>query len=463
MDKYDLIIIGGGSAGLVAAETSLLFKKKVAIVAIDKLGGDCLWSGCVPSKALLLVAKQQHLKGEKDPQKAYTIAKDQIKKSWEKIQSGHENPEWYQAKGIDVYLDGASFIDDHTVQVGAKQLKAKYFLIATGSRATVMPIPGIESIDYLTNENIFTLKKVPESIVIIGGGPIGCEIAQAMNHLGVKVTIIQHGNRLLSKDEPEASESILKQFTNEGIKVLFGTETNAVRKSDNGIALVVSTANDTKTLHVESLLLAAGRQPNVENLGLDIVGITYDKHGIKHNKQLQTNKNNIYVAGDVAGDYQFTHYAGVQAAAAIRNMFLPVKASFTPFPVSWCTFTTPEVAHTGISEAEAIEKKQEYRVISFPYNHIDRAVVEAVYEGFIKILVKPDNTVIGATVVGESAGEMIHELALAIHKKMKTDDLLSLMHVYPTYNSGIQQALFVDLLSQDSLKLKIGRLLAKLT
>lgn len=460
---YDLVIIGGGSAGLVAAETSLLFKKKVAIVAIDRLGGDCLWSGCVPSKTLLHTAKEQKLNKESDMQSAYNTAKKHIQKAWDTIQHDHENPEWYKAKGIDVYLDRAEFIDDHTVQVGSKQIHAKYFLIATGSRALRIPIPGIEEVEYLTNESIFTLKKAPESLIVVGGGPIGCELGQAFAYLGSKVSIIQHGDRLIPNDDNEASTLLIEQFKRDGITTFFKTETNAVRKTPNGITLEVTTNDKKNLLSASSLLLAVGRQPNIENLGLDTIGIKYNKRGISHNEKLQTNKSHIYVAGDVAGDFQFTHFAGVQAATAVRNMFLPFKSSFVSHPVSWCTFTTPEIAHTGFTEQDVINKGIKYRIINLPFNSIDRAITAGDKNGLIKIIVKNDDTIIGATIVGERAGEIIHELALAVHKKMHTNDLLSLMHIYPTYSMGIQQALFADLLKGESFQIKAARLLSKLT
>jgi pyruvate/2-oxoglutarate dehydrogenase complex dihydrolipoamide dehydrogenase (E3) component len=464
MNIYDLIIIGGGSAGLIAAETSLLFKKKVAIVTMDRLGGDCLWSGCIPSKALLHNSQTQRHNPGRDLQTAYATAKTDIKHAWDKIQNDHENPEWYKKKGINVYLDKAVFTDEHTIQSGEQTLQAKYFLIATGSRAMTIPLPGLDQVAYLTNENIFTMEKAPESLLVIGGGPIGCELGQAMQNLGSKVTIIQRSEKLIPKDDPEASALLQKRLLADGITLLFNTETTNVQKTaTGGISLDIVHAEKKQTLNAEAILVAVGRQPNVENLGLENIGVAYDKHGIKHNDKLQTNKKHIYVAGDVAGNYQFTHYAGVQAAAAVRNIFLPFKTAFAPQPLSWCTFTTPEIAHTGLTEQDALEQNITFRTITYSYDNIDRNIVSGQEEGLIKILVKSDNTLIGATIIGNRAGETIHELALAIHRKLKTTDLLNLMHIYPTYSMGIQQALFKDFMEHDSFQTKAARILAKFT
>jgi pyruvate/2-oxoglutarate dehydrogenase complex dihydrolipoamide dehydrogenase (E3) component len=459
---YDLIIIGGGSAGLSAADTSLIFGKKVAMVAIDRLGGDCLWTGCVPSKALLHSARENRNKDIKDPQKLYDLARRDIDFAWDKIQKDHDNPKWYQDKGIDVYLERAEFVDPHTVKIGEKNISAKYFLIATGSRALKLPVPGIEEVEYLTNEDLFTLKKVPKSLIIMGGGPIGCEMGQAFTHLGVKVSIVQKGDRLIPKDEIEASDVLTKKFKSEGIEVFFNSETIKVGENKGVITLSIKQDGKEFDLKAEGLLMAVGRQPVLEKLGLEKIGVSFNEKGISHNPKLQTNLSHIYVSGDIAGDYQFTHFAGYQAAVAVRNIFLPIRTDFKVDPISWCTFTDPEISHTGLSEIEAKKENLKFRIIMHKFEHIDRAVSEGEIEGFIKIIVGKSNKILGATIVGQRAGEMIHELALAVKEKMSTDQLLGLMHIYPTYSLGIQQALFNDFLKSDTKKIKLARLLSKL-
>lgn len=461
---YDLIIIGGGSAGLTAAETALLFKKKVAIIAIDRLGGDCLWTGCVPTKTLLHVASQTHHWPKKDPQKAYTLAKEEITRAQTTIQTQHDNPHFYEEKGIDVILGKATFINHHTISINKKAVTAKYFLVATGSRPAIPPTPGLEKDMYITNEDIYSLKTFPESFAILGGGPIGCEIALALARFGAKVTLIHRNTRLLPKDEEEASALLFDRFTHhENIDVLLQTTIKETNKTKNGIELMLSVNEKEKILHVEKLLIATGRTPNLEELHLDEIGVATTKRGIWHNDKLQTTIPHIFVAGDVAGDYQFTHFAAFQAAAAIRNIFVPLKKSFLPKVMPWVTYTDPEVAHAGAVENELKEKGINYRVIHFPYNQIDRAITAKKQHGFIKILVNKQNKILGTTVVGNRAGEVIHELILAINCDIPVDKLLTFIHAYPTYNMGLQQAVLEDFYKQDSLTVKLGRLLSKFT
>lgn len=451
MQNYDLIIIGGGSAGMSAGEFASLFPKRVAIVS-ENIGGECLYTGCVPSKALISAAK----KGL-----AFKEAMEQIKSSISTIEQGHDNAEFFRKRGIEVFLGKAEFLDKHILRVGTQTLKSKYFLISTGSKPLKIPIEGLNQIDFLTNENVFELKVLPKTITIVGGGPIGCELAQAFSNLGSKVTLIQRGDRLLPKDEPDASDLILKIFKDKGITVLLNTETKKVKKIEDQVELTVSVKSQTKRIVSEKLLLAVGRSPNLEGLGLDKIGLALSRQGIEHSANLQTNLPHIFVAGDIAGDYQFTHFAGVQATAAVRNIFIPIQSSFSPKVVPWCTFTDPEIAHAGLLEQEAKDKKLDFRVINFPIEKADRAVTEKSTDGFIKLLIGKDNKILGATIASERAGEMIHEIILAMENNIPISKILSMIHIYPTFSSGIQQALFEDFQKSGSPQLYLGKFLSK--
>ncbi|MBI1863210.1 FAD-dependent oxidoreductase [Candidatus Microgenomates bacterium] len=455
MKSYDLVILGGGSAGLVAAETAHLFRKKTAIVAAGKLGGDSLWYGCIPSKALLHSSRHGQSLAE---------VQAQIRKAQKMIVDHHENPDYFRKKGIDVFLSPAEFATAHTLKVGDEIIAGKYILIATGSRPAVPPIDGLTETPFLTNEDVFDLKTLPKKIIVLGGGPIGCELAQAFQHLGSEVHLIQRNKRLLPKEEPEASELILNRFKKQGIHVYLSSTTETVKKTPQGGAeITLQHEGKTKTVSADSVLVAIGRKPNIYHLGLDKLNIRTTDYGVWHNHKLQTNMRHIYVAGDAAGDYLFTHWAGIQAATAVRNMFLPIKKSFAPKVLSWVTFTNPEIAHAGPTEEEIQKRKLKYTTVMINYDQIDRAVAEGHTDGFIKMFVGQNGRIIGAQIVGYRAGEMIHEIILAMECDIHVKRLVGIIHAYPTYSSGIQQALFSSIEKTAASSVAVGRFLSKLT
>lgn len=455
MKSYDLAIIGGGSAGLVAAETAHLFRKKTALIAIDKLGGDSLWFGCIPSKALL--HSSRHGRSLKE-------VEEQIKTAQKSIVDNHENPEYFKKKGIDVYLSAAEFIDPHTLSVGGETIYAKNILIATGSKPAIPPIVGLAETPHLTNEDVYSLSKIPKKIVVLGGGPIGCELAQALGHLGSEVHLVQRNKRLLPKEEPDASDLILKRFKKQGIHVYLESTTERVERSGkNDVTVTVRHDGGTKKITADSVLVAIGRTPRIVGLGVDRIGLRITERGIEHNHKLQTNFRHIYVAGDVAGDYLFTHWAGIQAATAVRNMFLPIKETFAPRVLSWVTFTNPEIAHAGPTEEEIIKSGMKYRTVKINYDEIDRAVAEGHTDGFIKMFIGHNGRIISAQIAGYRAGELIHEIVLAMECGIHVKRLSGIIHAYPTYSSGIQQALFSSLEQTASGSLRVNRLLSKLT
>lgn len=458
-NHYDLIIIGGGSAGLTAAETAVVFGKKIALVA-KRIGGDCLWTGCVPSKAMIAAAKEAHLKNL-DKEAGWELVQSRIERTVSTIVTEHDNAEFYRKLGITVFETRATFIGPRTIEVAGEQLTAKKFLICTGSRARVPDIAGLSEVPHLTNENLFELKKLPASITIIGGGPIGCELGQAMQRLGVAVSIVQGGARLMEKDEPTASQVVLEALREDGVSVMLSAKVMRVEKTDSGVKTIVQQDSVERVIESETILLAAGRQPNIEGLNLEKARVLYTARGITHNKHLKTSNAHIYVAGDVAGDYQFTHYASTQAGTAVQNLLFPIfKATVTDL-VPWCTFTSPEVAHTGHTVATAEARGISHEVIEFPLDHVDRALAEDKTRGSIQLLVGKGDRIIGATIVSEHAGDMIQELTLAINQQLTVENLLKVIHVYPTYSSGIQQALFYRFLKSDAPLVRLGKFVAK--
>lgn len=449
----DLIIVGGGSAGLSAAETGALFRKKIVLISEKRLGGDCLWTGCVPSKVLLHAA---------DRKLSWTKTRAEIDRARNHIQEHHDNPGFYEAKGIQVILEKAKLLDQHTILAKDQKLTTKNILIATGSSAFVPPISGLDKVHFQTNETIFDLEEQPKSLIIIGGGPIGCELAQAFRKLGSTVHLIQRNERLIPKDEPEASQILLKQFEQDGINVYLKADTKSVKQTKSGIELEISQNNEVQTISGDTLLVAIGRVPNIQNLGLEDVGVKTNKSRIEVNLKLQTSVPNIYAAGDVAGTYQFTHFAGFQGAHAVQNMFLPFKRKFEPAVIPWVTFTNPEIAHVGKTAEELTASRTKFRAIFFEFDEVDRAVADGETNGFIKLYIS-SNLILGATIVCPRAGELIHEVALAISNNIPINKIIGTIHAYPTYSSGIQQALLEDFRNSNTGTLKFGRLLSKLT
>ncbi|HEY9782630.1 MAG TPA: FAD-dependent oxidoreductase, partial [Leptolyngbyaceae cyanobacterium] len=412
--EYDLVVIGGGSAGLLAAGVAAALKAKVALIERDRLGGDCLWYGCVPSKSLIHASRVAYdVKHAdrfgiycKDPEIDFAKAIGHVQGVISTIQP-HDSPERFEGLGVEVIFGSGKFIDRKTFEVNNRQLKARAFIIATGSRPAKLPIPGLESAGYITNEEVFSITERPESLAIIGGGPIGCELGQAFSRLGTKVTIIASRDRLLPKEDPEAVEVIHQQFTSEGIRFLLNTKAEKVEVVDDKKYIWAG----GEKIVADEILVAAGRQPNVETLNLDAAGVKMGKKGIEVNNKLQTSNPRIYACGDVIGGYQFTHVAGYQANVALKNaLFLPIfKAEDRVIP--WATFTDPELARVGLTEQEARERYgNDIYIIKQEFAEVDRAQAEAATAGFAKIIVRRNGEILGAHMVGAAAGELIHEI-----------------------------------------------------
>jgi pyruvate/2-oxoglutarate dehydrogenase complex dihydrolipoamide dehydrogenase (E3) component len=443
---YDLVIIGGGSAGLTAAGFAVQLGRKVALVENHRIGGDCTWTGCVPSKALLKVAQVAHQMrnaaryglGPAEPAVDLKAVMAHVRSAVDEVYRS-ESPETLRADGIEVFLGQARFRDANTLEAGDGdvRLDARRFLIVTGARPFIPPVPGLDEVGYLTYETIWDLEELPEHLIVVGGGPVGCELAQAFCRLGARVTLLEAAPRILLQDDPEAADLVAQRLTEDGVDLRLGSAVQQVWRSSDGIHVGL----DEAEVVGDALLLSVGRQPNVSALELEKAGVAYTAKGIQVDRYLHTTQQHIYAAGDCVGGYQFTHYAAWQGFMAVRNAFLPGATRGVLDRVPWATFTDPEVAHVGLTEGQAREKFGEgVMVCRWPMDRVDRAIAEGNTSGFVKLVHRSNGTVLGATIVAARAGEMIHEWSLAIDRGLKLGDLANSIHIYPTYSTSNMQA-----------------------
>src|SRR6516225_1374139 len=438
--EFDLVIVGAGSGGLTAAGFAAQLGAKVALVEKNRIGGDCTWTGCVPSKALLKAAKvAREIRAASrfgisanTPIVEMAKVRDFLRQAIEQVYQ-FESPEELQKRGIEVMQGAGRFIDAQTIQVGEQLVRGRAFLITTGAHPRIPSIDGLRDVPFLTYEQIFDNDRLPRSMIVIGGGPIGMEMAQAYRRLGADVSLV--ADRLLPKDEPEAREVMRHVFEREGIRFVWGRARSARKQNDEIVVAI-----DGEQVRGDLLLIASGRQPAVADLDLGKAGVAYSEKGIPVDARLRTNVKHVYAAGDVTGGYQFTHFAGWQAFQATRNALLPGSSSGTTDLVPWVTFTDPEVAHVGITEEQARSKFHEnIGVFRWDMSHTDRAICEDDREGFIKVITEKDGRLLGATVVNARAGEAITEFIVAMKHGLKVSDLAGAIHAYPTYSTPVQQ------------------------
>ena len=436
----DICVIGAGSAGLSVAAAAAQFGQKVVLIEKAEMGGDCLNTGCVPSKALIAAGKAAQTFrasakfgiAKMEPIVDFARVNDHVHDVIAAIEP-NDSQERFEKLGCRVIRAAARFIDEQTVEAGDERITARRFVIATGSRAAAPPIQGLDRTPYFTNETIFANTELPAHLLIIGGGPIGLEMAQAHRRLGSQVTVIE-ALKPLAKDDPELTAVVLSALEAEGIEILAETAVISAAKSERGVVLEVSMGGETRRIAGSHLLVATGRTPNIEDLGLETAGIEYTKRGVKIDDSLRTTNRKVYAIGDVAGGLQFTHVAGYHAGLVIKNALfrLPVKASAAPIP--WVTFTDPELAHVGLTEAEARKQHGDaVQVLTWPVHENDRAQADRRTEGLIKILAGRGGRILGAGIVAANAGELLAPWSLAITNRLKLKSFVDTVFAYPTY------------------------------
>jgi len=448
-NDFDLVVLGGGAAGLVAATGAASLGAKTALIEKSKLGGDCTWYGCIPSKALLKSAggfaqlkrlKDLGIEARGDIQYNPSPVMSHVRQVIKTI-STHHPPEVFEKRGIKVLFGDAKFIDHKTVELNGSNISAKRFIICTGSHPLVPPIEGLRDIDYLTNENIFDLKDLPKSLIVLGGGPIGIELSQAFSRLGVEVFIVEMLDRILFREDEEAASVLTGDLIKEGVKIHTGKKAVKFSKSGGLIAVTVEDKNKNQSvINAEKVLVAVGRAPNLEGLDLEKAGVRYSKKGIETDKKLRTSANNIYACGDVVGPYQFSHMAEYQAVIAVGNALFPFKRRVDYSAVPWCTFTEPELAHVGLTEEEAKAEYKDIKIYRSSYSGNDRAVTDLEEQGFAKVICDKKGYILGAHIVGAGAGELIHEYVLAKSSKLKIGSLSSAIHIYPTLAQVVKRS-----------------------
>ncbi|MEM7145162.1 MAG: mercuric reductase [Verrucomicrobiota bacterium] len=447
-DKYNLVVLGGGTAGLVSAAGAAGLGAKVALVERNLLGGDCLNVGCVPSKTLLAAAhaltdvKRAAAFGVRVPEGVsvdFPAVMERVRKLRADI-SQNDSAKRFSNLGVDVFLGDARFTGRSTVEVDGATLRFKKAVIATGGRAAAPPIPGIDQIEYLTNENLFNLTELPKTLGIIGAGPIGCEMAQAFARLGSEVTIVEAMPDILTREDQDAAQIIRDALVKDGIEIITSAENLKLSKQSNGaVQISVQSGEETRELTVEKLLVSVGRTPNIDGLELDVAGVDHDPQGVKVDDYLRTTNSKIYAAGDVCLPYKFTHVADFSARLVIQNSLFVGSKKFSALNIPWCTYTDPEIAHVGLYEEEAAERDIDVDTFVKPMAEIDRALAEDATDGFVKIHVqKGRGQIVGATIVARHAGELISEISTAMAGSLTLAALANVIHPYPTQAEAIR-------------------------
>ncbi len=441
---YNLIAIGAGSAGLVTTYIGAAVKAKVALIEKHKMGGDCLNTGCVPSKALIKSASVlSHIKRHKEYGIRNATAEVEFAEVMERVQTvikkvePHDSIERYTGLGVDCITGSAFIKSPNEIEVNGETLTTNNIVIATGARPFVPPIPGLDQVDFLTSDNVWNLREKPERLVVLGGGPIGSELTQTFARLGCQVTQIERAPRPLNREDPECGDFIKKQFVKEGIDVRTDTTCKSIVVEDGRQYAVVEKDNKEERIEFDKILVAVGRAPNTKGFGLEELKVNLTKRGnIEVDDYLRTTSHsNIYACGDVAGPYQFTHTAAHQAwYCAVNSLLSPIKKFKVDYSViPWCTFTDPEVARVGLSETEAKEQNIPYEVSTYGIDDLDRAIADSEDHGFVKVLTVPGkDKIIGVTIMGHHAGDLIAEYVLAMKHGIGLNGILGTIHIYPT-------------------------------
>ena len=442
-EKYNLIVIGGGSAGLVSAYIAAQLKARVCLIEKHKMGGDCLNYGCIPSKAIIASAKYVH--SLRNPQKYgiksvdfdfdFTSVMDRVHASIKKIEP-HDSMERYRGLGVECFQGTAKIIEPHVVEVDGKKLWGKNIIIASGASPFVPPLAGIADAKYRTSENLWDMRELPAKLTVLGGGPIGCEMTQAFQRLGSQVTQVEMAPRILGREDDDVAQFMIEKLQSEGVKILGNTKASGVQNN----SLSVSAGGKNEEIPFDELLVAVGRKPNTTGMGLEELGLEFNRNGtIKVDSYMRTTKyKHIFACGDVAGPYQFTHTAAHQAWYCAVNALVPLwkyKANYDVIP--WVTFTDPEIAQVGHNELSAQKAGLGYEVAKYELDGLDRAITESNNAGFVKVLTpKGKDRILGATIVGPYAGEMLTEFVAAMKAKKGLNSILGTIHSYPTLSEA---------------------------
>ena len=449
---YDLGILGGGAAGLTAAAGAAQFgAKSVIIEKYKELGGDCLHFGCVPSKTLIRTAGVWALARRAPefglphltlPPVDLGAVMDRVHSVIDKIQE-HDSTERFCGLGAEVRFGQPTFVDEHVIEVDGTRLSARAWIVSTGSSPALPPVEGLAGVPYWTNETVFSQRTLPNRLLVLGGGPIGLEMAQAFQRLGSQVTVVEFMGQILGPEDPDVADILRNRLEAEGMEILTGSK--AIKAESNGstIRLTVAPAHgegETRVLEADALLVATGRKPNVGDLGLEAAGVEFTPRGITTDARMRTNIRHIYACGDVNGQFPFTHVAGYEAGIALTNVVLrlPRKCDYTK--VAWCTYADPEVASIGLNEKRAKADNIEYRVLEEHFRENDRALAEGEPLGKIKVLISTKGRLLGCQIIGPHAGELIHEWVAAIWGGVKLSTMAGAIHVYPTLSEISKRA-----------------------
>ncbi len=444
---YNLIVLGAGSAGLVAAYIGATLKAKVALIEKHRMGGDCLNTGCVPSKALLRTARlvqearESERFGIRSMRAELSLAEimQRVRDVIGKVEP-HDSPERYRAMGVDVIEGEGLLVSRWAVAVNGETKTARSIILATGAEPLVPPIDGLAEIDYLTSDSVWALNALPERLAVLGGGPIGAELAQAFARLGAKVTVVEMAERLLPREDPDASEQLMRRLEHEGLRLATGHQAKRFEAVGDAGRVICEHDGEEVIIDFDRVLVALGRKARTRGFGLEALGVRVSERGtLETDPFLRTNFPNILVCGDVAGPYQFTHVAAHQAWFASVNALLApfwsFRADYRVIP--WATFTEPEVARVGLSETEAKAQEIDYEVTRYGIDDLDRAIADSADSGFVKVLTEPGkDRILGATIVGAHASELIAELILAMKHGLGLNKILGTIHIYPTMNEA---------------------------
>jgi pyruvate/2-oxoglutarate dehydrogenase complex dihydrolipoamide dehydrogenase (E3) component len=447
--RYNLVVIGGGTAGLVAAAGAAGLGARVALVERDLLGGDCLNVGCVPSKALLRAARawadvrDAGQFGVDVPPAArvnFPAVMERMRRLRASI-SPHDSAARFRDLGVDVFLGQARFAGADQVAVDGRTLRFSRALIATGARAVAPPVAGLEATGYLTNESVFALAELPRRLAVIGAGPIGCELAQAFARFGAEVSLLETLPQILGREDRDAAARVEQSLWRDGIRISLGCRIDAVERRAGDRVLHIECGGSRSDVAVDAILVGAGRAPNVEGLNLETVGVDYDpQHGVRVDDHLRTSNSRIYAAGDVCFPYKFTHVADAMARIVLRNALFRGRAKVSALTIPWCTYTDPEIAHVGLYEAEATARGIAIDTFTQDLADVHRAVLDGEADGFVKVHVrKGTDRIVGATIAARHAGEMLAEITLAMRNGLGLGAIAETIHPYPTQAEAVKK------------------------